>query len=93
MVRECGRQRSTALRRTLPGPKKVSTLTASIGSEIILICASIGYKKAEDLDGELQQLMKRALIAKLRGDEKLAEEWAQNHNSVYDQAMERIETR
>jgi anaphase-promoting complex subunit 5 len=30
--------------------------------------------------------MKKAIIAKLRGDEKLAEEWAQNHNRVWEEA-------
>jgi anaphase-promoting complex subunit 5 len=28
--------------------------------------------------------MKKAIIAKLRGDEQLAEEWAQNHNRVWE---------
>jgi anaphase-promoting complex subunit 5 len=36
------------------------------------------------VDGECEQLMKKAIIAKLRGDEKLAEEWAQNHNQVWE---------
>jgi anaphase-promoting complex subunit 5 len=29
--------------------------------------------------------MKKAIIAKLRGDEQLAEEWAQNHNRVWEE--------
>ncbi|KAF2856573.1 hypothetical protein T440DRAFT_3157 [Plenodomus tracheiphilus IPT5] len=49
------------------------------------------YKKCEYLDGECEQLMKKAIIAKLRGDEKLAEEWAQNHNRVWEEGMRRIE--
>lgn len=43
------------------------------------------YKRVEDIDGECEQLMKRAIIAKLRGDKKLAEEWAQNHNRVWEE--------
>jgi anaphase-promoting complex subunit 5 len=29
--------------------------------------------------------MKKAIIAKLRGDEKVAEEWAMRHNLVWDE--------
>ena len=43
------------------------------------------FKKAAYLDGECEQLMKKAIIAKLRGDEKVAEEWAMRHNSVWDE--------
>ena len=28
-------------------------------------------------------MMKKALLAKLRGDEQLAEDWAENHNRVW----------
>jgi anaphase-promoting complex subunit 5 len=35
--------------------------------------------------------MKKAIIAKLRGDEKLAEEWAQNHNRVWEEGMRGME--
>lgn len=34
--------------------------------------------------------MKKAIIAKLRGDEDLAEEWAQKHNRVWEEGMARI---
>lgn len=34
--------------------------------------------------------MKKSIIAKLRGDEKLAEMWAQNHGRVWDEGMKRI---
>jgi anaphase-promoting complex subunit 5 len=44
----------------------------------------------EDLDGECEQLMKKAIIAKLRGDEALADQWAQNHNRVWEEGMGRI---
>lgn len=52
--------------------------------------ATLGFKRVEDIDGECAQLMKKAIIAKLRGDEKLAEEWAQNHNRVWEAGMSRL---
>ncbi|KAF9735308.1 anaphase-promoting complex protein [Paraphaeosphaeria minitans] len=48
------------------------------------------FKKAEDVGGECEQLMKKAVIARLRGDEELAEEWAHDHNRVWDHGVERI---
>ena len=45
------------------------------------------FKRAAYLDGECEQLMKKAIIAKLRGDEKLAEEWAQRHNAVWEEGV------
>lgn len=45
------------------------------------------FKKAGYLAGQCEQLMKKAIIAKLRGDENLAEEWAQNHNRVWEEGM------
>jgi anaphase-promoting complex subunit 5 len=48
------------------------------------------WKKAEDIEGECEQLMKRAIVAKARGDEKLAEEWSQNHNRVWEEGRRRI---
>ncbi|KZM23313.1 APC5 protein [Ascochyta rabiei] len=49
------------------------------------------FKRSSYLDGECEQLMKKAIIAKLRGDEKLAEEWSQNHNRVWEEGMRRNE--
>ncbi len=49
------------------------------------------FKRSSYLDGECEQLMKKAIIAKLRGDEKLAEEWSQNHNRVWEEGMKSIE--
>ena len=51
---------------------------------------SAGFKKAEDVEGECEQLMKKAVIARLRGDEELAEEWAHDHNRVWAHGTERI---
>lgn len=50
----------------------------------------LGFKRVENLDGECAQLMKKAVIAKLRGDEQLAEQWAQNHNRVWEEGTQRI---
>lgn len=44
----------------------------------------------ENIDGECEQLMKKAVIAKLRGDEQLAVQWAQNHNKVWQDGMKRM---
>lgn len=75
-----------------------STELENVGAVCILIHSAtiyqrvanwtlVGYKKVEDLEGECEQLMKKAIIGKLRGDEKLAEEWAQNHNRVWEGAQ------
>ncbi|KAJ4287004.1 APC5 protein [Kalmusia sp. IMI 367209] len=42
------------------------------------------FHTTEDVVAECGQFMKKAIIAKLRGDEELAEEWAQNHNRVWE---------
>jgi anaphase-promoting complex subunit 5 len=49
------------------------------------------YKKNGSLSGECEQLMKKAILGRLRGDEKLAEEWAQNHNRVWEEGMRGLE--
>ena len=49
------------------------------------------FKKAGYLDGECEQLMKKAIIAKLRGDEKVAEELAMMHNSVWEEGLAALE--
>lgn len=54
-------------------------------AELFVDRAREGFKKAAYLDGECEQLMKKAIIAKLRGDEKVAEEWAMRHNSIWDE--------
>jgi anaphase-promoting complex subunit 5 len=45
------------------------------------------FKKGGYVEGVCEQLMKKGIIAKLRGDEKLAEEWAQNHNRVWEEGF------
>ncbi|OWY42017.1 anaphase-promoting complex protein [Alternaria alternata] len=54
-------------------------------AELYVDRATECFKKAAYLDGECDQLMKKAIIAKLRGDEKVAEEWAMRHNLVWDE--------
>lgn len=49
------------------------------------------FKKSSYLSGECEQLAKKAIIAKLRGDEKLAEEWSQNHNRVWEEGLRSVE--
>ncbi|KAF2279554.1 uncharacterized protein EI97DRAFT_498983 [Westerdykella ornata] len=49
------------------------------------------FKEVKDVHGECEQIMKKALLAKFRGDEKLAEEWAQNHNRVWDHTIHNVE--
>jgi anaphase-promoting complex subunit 5 len=45
------------------------------------------FKRAAYLDGECEQIMKKAIIAKLRGDEKVAEEWAMRHNAIWEESV------
>lgn len=59
-------------------------------AELFIDRARKYFKKSEYLEGECEQLMKKALMAKMRGDEKLAEEWAQNHNKVLKEATSKI---
>jgi anaphase-promoting complex subunit 5 len=68
-----------------------STAANVAKAELYIDRARECYKKSGYLAGECEQLMKKAIIAKLRGDEKLAEEWAQNHNRVWEEGMRGIE--
>lgn len=72
-----------------PSPSR-STFANVARAETYISRARACYKKSGCLVGECEQLMKKAIIARLRGDEKLAEEWAQNHNRVWEEGM-RIE--
>lgn len=77
---------------TPSSPKTTRSRAGKIAkAELYIDRAREYYKKCDYLDGECEQLMKKAIIAKLRGDEKLAEEWAQNHNRVWEEGMRRIE--
>jgi anaphase-promoting complex subunit 5 len=68
-----------------------STAANVAKAELYIDRARECYKKSGYLAGECEQLMKKAIIAKLRGDEKLAEEWAQNHNRVWEEGLRAIE--
>jgi anaphase-promoting complex subunit 5 len=73
-----------------PDPNR-STAANVARAELYIDRARECYKKSGYLAGECEQLMKKAIIAKLRGDEKLAEEWAQNHNRVWEEGMRGME--
>jgi anaphase-promoting complex subunit 5 len=70
-------------------PRLQTTYVAK--AELYIDRARECFKKSSYLSGECEQLMKKAIIAKLRGDEKLAEEWSQNHNRVWEEGMRIIE--
>ncbi|KAF2105828.1 anaphase-promoting complex subunit 5-domain-containing protein [Lophiotrema nucula] len=59
-------------------------------AEMYIDRARDAYKTVEDIEGACEQLMKKAVLAKLRGDEKVAEEWAQNYNRMWEDNQERI---
>ncbi|KAF2034414.1 hypothetical protein EK21DRAFT_85454 [Setomelanomma holmii] len=72
-------------------PSSHRSTTANVAkAELYIDRARECYKKSGCLAGECEQLMKKAIIAKLRGDEKLAEEWAQNHNRVWEEGIKGI---
>ncbi|KAF1913582.1 anaphase-promoting complex subunit 5-domain-containing protein [Ampelomyces quisqualis] len=73
-----------------PGTAR-STAANVAKAELYIDRARECYKKSGYVAGECEQLMKKAIIAKLRGDEKLAEEWAQNHNRVWEEGMRGFE--
>lgn len=84
--------RSAATPATPSSPTPTRSTVANIAkAELYIDRARDCYKKSGYLDGECEQLMKKAIIAKLRGDEKLAEEWSQNHNRVWEEGMRSIE--
>ncbi|KAF2819990.1 hypothetical protein CC86DRAFT_460011 [Ophiobolus disseminans] len=70
------------------GPSANRSTAANVAkAELYIDRARTCYKKSGYLAGECEQLMKKAIIARLRGDEGLAEEWAQNHNRVWEEGM------
>ncbi|KAH7381676.1 anaphase-promoting complex subunit 5-domain-containing protein [Pyrenochaeta sp. MPI-SDFR-AT-0127] len=81
--------------KSTPRPSSPTSIRLRAGNiakaELYIDRARELFKKSGYLDGECEQLMKKAIIAKLRGDEKLAEEWAQNHNRVWEESMRRID--
>jgi anaphase-promoting complex subunit 5 len=56
-------------------------------AELYIDRAREHFKRAAYLDGECEQVMKKAIIAKLRGDEKVAEEWAMKHNAIWEEGV------
>ena len=73
--------------RTSSSPLNRSSAANIAKAELYIERARDCFKKAGYLDGECEQLMKKAIIAKLRGDEKVAEELAMMHNSVWEEGL------
>ncbi|KAI2477807.1 anaphase-promoting complex protein [Pyrenophora tritici-repentis] len=76
---------STAKSPRFPAMRSRSANVAK--AELYIDRARDCFKRAAYVDGECEQLMKKAMIAKLRGDEKVAEEWAMRHNQVWEEAF------
>jgi anaphase-promoting complex subunit 5 len=70
-------------------PSNRSTSANVAKAEVYIDRARNCYKRSGYVEGECEQLMKKAIIARLRGDEKVAEEWAQNHNRVWEEGIGR----
>jgi anaphase-promoting complex subunit 5 len=47
------------------------------------------YEKLQDLRGQCEMLAKKAVIARMRGDLKLAEDWATKYLTLYDRQFGR----
>ncbi|RAR15443.1 anaphase-promoting complex protein [Stemphylium lycopersici] len=73
--------------KVAPSPSPRSRSSNIAKAELYIDRARDCFMKAGYLDGECEQMMKRAIIAKLRGDEKVAEEWAMRHNSVWEEGL------
>ena len=47
------------------------------------------YEKLQDLRGQCEMLAKKAIIARMRGDLKLAEDWATKYLTLYERQFSR----
>jgi anaphase-promoting complex subunit 5 len=47
------------------------------------------YEKLQDLRGQCEMLAKKAVIARMRGDLKLAEDWATKYLTLYERQFSR----
>ena len=56
-------------------------------AELYIDHARERYKRAGYVVGECEQVMKRAVIARLRGDGGVAEVWAQRYGRVWEEGM------
>jgi hypothetical protein len=43
-----------------------------------------GYQRIEDIRGECDTLYKKSLIARLRGDTELADDWSRRYIALYE---------
>jgi anaphase-promoting complex subunit 5 len=46
--------------------------------------AIVLYEKLQDLRGQCEMLAKKAIIARMRGDLKLSEDWATKYLTLYE---------
>ncbi|KAF2757294.1 anaphase-promoting complex protein [Pseudovirgaria hyperparasitica] len=60
-------------------------------AEVYIDRARQHYKRIEDWRGECEMLKKRAIIARVRGDDNLANDWAAQCLSVHNAAQEKME--
>ena len=51
--------------------------------------AIVLYEKLQDLRGQCEMLAKKAIIARMRGDLKLAEDWATKYLTLYERQFSR----
>ena len=49
-----------------------------------MVVVTAVYKRIEDVAGQCDALFKKATIARLRGDEDLAEDWARRYCELYE---------
>jgi hypothetical protein len=45
------------------------------------------YKRIEDIQGECDTMSKKSTIARVRGDRKLAEDWARRYIALYERHL------
>lgn len=72
-------------REVSPGPPRAHAIHMA-RTELCIDRSRAYFHSVGHVDGESEQLFKKAVVAKLRGDEKLAEEWAQNHNEIWKES-------
>jgi hypothetical protein len=49
------------------------------------------YKRVEDIQGECDMMSKKSTIARVRGDKKLADDWARRYIALYDRHMRTLD--
>lgn len=70
------------------GPLRVSAIKVEF-PPVLADSESAVYEKLQDLRGQCEMLAKKAVIARLRGDTKLSEDWATKYMTLYERQFER----